>query len=473
MSQAGMERALLTPVPPMNMATFLEWNKTIPLAQRYLIASCIVMVAFAIRYLALPLDSGNQLGIFYPAVALSFLIGGTGPGILATLASTLLSAFFFPDGAFAFNSDTIIPLGLFALTSVAFGYVISSMRDFRMKSIAFDQSLLGALSTAGEGMLTLATQGANIGFWRWNILEDTVLLSDICCDYYGLPHQTRSISYEEFVSHIFPDDRDWVLRAREATFVTHKDFKAEFRCIWPDGTIHWVSSIGRPHFTADGILDRMDFVMLDIAPRKQLEHRITELDLGMAKEVRARTDYLLKANDALTTLSELDVLTGLPNRRRIDQQIRSAYARLKRYQEGHAVLMLDIDFFKRVNDAYGHQVGDEVLQLLSQTLRKNLRETDFVGRYGGEEFLILLPSTDLDHATRAAEKLRAAVEATPHPQAGAVTVSIGVAVASPDQENEFAATIEADKQLYAAKQAGRNRVSAKTALQVTQKGDAA
>jgi diguanylate cyclase len=65
------------------------------------------------------------------------------------------------------------------------------------------------------------------------------------------------------------------------------------------------------------------------------------------------------------------------------------------------------------------------------------------------------------------------VEATPHPQAGAVTVSIGVAVASPDQENEFAATIEADKQLYAAKQAGRNRVSAKTALQVTQKGDAA
>ena len=114
-----------------------------------------------------------------------------------------------------------------------------------------------------------------------------------------------------------------------------------------------------------------------------------------------------------------------------------------------------------------------MLQWVSRAAERQLRHQDQLGRTGGEEFLILLPSTDLDHATRAAEKLRAAVEATPHPQAGAVTVSIGVAVASPDQENEFAATIEADKQLYAAKQAGRNRVSAKTALQVTQKGDAA
>jgi diguanylate cyclase (GGDEF)-like protein len=447
----------------MNMKTFLEWNQTLSLPLRYLIASCIVATACATRYFGMPIDSGNQTSLFYPAVALSFLIGGSGPGIFSIFASALLAVFFFysPYYSFEFNPDSVVPLLLFVFTSLAFGFVISAMRDFRMQSIAFDESLLGPMSGRDEEMLRLATDGARVGFWRWNILDDTVLLSDVSCAFYGMPPQTLSMKYSDFISRIIPEDRDWVLSARESSFITKKDFRAEFRVVWPDGTIHWVSSIGRPHFAANGILDRMDFVMLDISQRKSLEHRIAEIDLSVVEQVRAKTEYLTKANDALTALSQHDILTGLANRRGIDKHIRSAFARLKRYQETYAVLMLDIDFFKKVNDAFGHKVGDEVLQLLSRTLTKNLRESDFVGRYGGEEFLIVMPSASLDQAARVAEKLRSVVAATRHPVAGIVTASIGVAVASPDQDDEHAAIAEADRRMYAAKHAGRNRVCAR------------
>jgi len=123
--------------------------------------------------------------------------------------------------------------------------------------------------------------------------------------------------------------------------------------------------------------------------------------------------------------------------------------------------MLDVDYFKKVNDAYGHAIGDEVLRLVASTIRSNLRVNDVVSRFGGEEFLVLLPSTSLEQAVHVAEKIRAAIAATPHQTAGQVTISIGVAVADPEQGDEEAAVKEADDQLYEAKRSGRNRVAAR------------
>jgi diguanylate cyclase (GGDEF)-like protein len=448
-------------VPTMNFATFLLWHQSLSLYRRYLIAICIVLIAFALRYLSLPLDSGNQVGMFYPAVALSFLIGGTGPGILSTAASALLAHYFFfaPYNSFAFGSDAVIPLTVFAVTSLAFGYTLNAMRDFRSKAIAFDASLASELGGTSWDQLKIATDGANIGFWRWNVLDDTVLLSDICCDMYGLPHQVASLTYQQFYERIIPEDRDWIVRSRSTSFLSHKDFAAEFRTKWPDGTIHWISSIGRPLFSEDGILVRVDFVMLDIEQRKRFEHKLVEINLDAAKDLHAKTDGLVKANEALTALSRVDVLTGLANRLGVNERVRSSFARLKRYKEPFAVLMIDIDLFNALNDAHGHLVGDDVLRVMGETLKKNLRENDFAGRYGGEEFLVLLPSADTSHAGSVAEKLRAAMEAIPHPVAGTVTVSIGVAVSSLDCHDEYATTAEADRQLYVAKHAGRNRVS--------------
>lgn len=154
----------------------------------------------------------------------------------------------------------------------------------------------------------------------------------------------------------------------------------------------------------------------------------------------------------LETQAHTDPLTGLPNRRALYGQIETALT-------GTApcsVVLLDIDHFKRVNDVYGHPTGDEVLVWVAGQLRAGLRAGDVPGRWGGEEFLLLLPGTGPADAWAVAERLRAALHATPHPQVGEVTVSLGVSGAQPG-DDLGSLTRRADAALYEAKRQGRNR----------------
>ncbi|MCC7225125.1 MAG: GGDEF domain-containing protein [Burkholderiaceae bacterium] len=121
-------------------------------------------------------------------------------------------------------------------------------------------------------------------------------------------------------------------------------------------------------------------------------------------------------------------------------------------------MILDIDHFKTINDSHGHAVGDQVLHQIADVLRNAVRESDFVARIGGEEFLVLLPATGLNEARMVAEKIRLAVELTKSPTGEAITISIGVAIASPDDRDEDVCVVKADNMLYEAKRAGRNRV---------------
>ncbi len=161
-------------------------------------------------------------------------------------------------------------------------------------------------------------------------------------------------------------------------------------------------------------------------------------------------------------LAMKDMLTGLANRRAIGDQLQSTVARAQRQGQYLSVLMLDIDHFKRVNDNYGHQAGDVVLRSVALALQSRLRAQDQIGRFGGEEFLAILPDTSPEGALVLAEALRAAVEATPT-QWGAhsisTTISIGVrggAITGSDTADGLVAA--ADAALYRAKQGGRNRV---------------
>jgi diguanylate cyclase (GGDEF)-like protein len=157
-----------------------------------------------------------------------------------------------------------------------------------------------------------------------------------------------------------------------------------------------------------------------------------------------------------------DMLTGLANRRAITDQLLNTVARAQRQGQYLSVLMLDIDHFKRVNDGYGHQAGDTVLRGVAQTLQSRLRAQDQIGRFGGEEFMVILPDTSLDGALTLAEALRQAVEATPTQWGAhsiAVTISIGVrggAITGGDTADSLVGS--ADAALYRAKQNGRNRV---------------
>lgn len=148
-----------------------------------------------------------------------------------------------------------------------------------------------------------------------------------------------------------------------------------------------------------------------------------------------------------------DPLTGLANRRFLQIQLEKSFRAAKRYHEKLSVVMLDIDYFKLYNDTRGHQEGDQLLTRLAEILLKGMREADYVFRYGGEEFLCVLPETGLATACEAAERLRRAVQVETD-----VTISLGVATFTADMPDKETLVRKADEALYRAKERGRNRV---------------
>lgn len=166
---------------------------------------------------------------------------------------------------------------------------------------------------------------------------------------------------------------------------------------------------------------------------------------------------LRRLNRELERLSVTDRLTGLYNRLFLDETLVREIRRAERYGNSFSVILLDVDHFKQVNDTHGHPVGDQVLVTLADLLRKTTRETDVVGRWGGEEFLIVCPQTEHDGAITLAESLRAEVERAAFPVIGKLTISLGVGDYLPDDHpNDLVARVDAA--LYRAKANGRNRV---------------
>lgn len=151
---------------------------------------------------------------------------------------------------------------------------------------------------------------------------------------------------------------------------------------------------------------------------------------------------------------QTDPMTGLFNRR----GLATALEYIQQMKLSFSVIALDIDHFKRINDTYGHDVGDEVIKLLAQQIRAGSRESDILCRNGGEEFLMVLPGTSLDVAAQIAERLRQSVEEMQIPQASKISISLGVAAASLDKHPAELVLKKADEALYRAKQEGRNRV---------------
>ena len=183
----------------------------------------------------------------------------------------------------------------------------------------------------------------------------------------------------------------------------------------------------------------------------QLSEKLKQLE---SESTQLRQQVIESQNKAL-----IDPLTQLPNRMAYDQRMNQEYARWKRYHSTLLIMVWDIDFFKQVNDTYGHQAGDKVLKVVATTLRKNLRETDLVARFGGEEFVSLMPETTLGGGFKVAEKIRATVEKLEFHYRGSnvkVTISCGISLFMENDTPETAFS-RADKALYQAKEQGRNR----------------
>lgn len=163
--------------------------------------------------------------------------------------------------------------------------------------------------------------------------------------------------------------------------------------------------------------------------------------------------------DLLAAQATTDPLTGLPNRRHLDDELERQVARARRNPQPLAVMIIDIDHFKDVNDRFGHEVGDRVLRGFAARLTATVRGADVVGRWGGEEFLLVAPHTDLEGALELAERGRAEVTDQPFSDIGPLTASFGVAAMASD-ESARSLVRRADLALYAAKRDGRDRVTA-------------
>jgi two-component system cell cycle response regulator len=195
-----------------------------------------------------------------------------------------------------------------------------------------------------------------------------------------------------------------------------------------------------------------------------------ELAARVRTQIRRKryTDYLRSNLDHSLELAVTDQLTGLHNRRYMSGQIEALMRRAAQGGEPVSLLVIDIDHFKKVNDGYGHDVGDEVLQEFAVRLASNVRAIDLPVRHGGEEFVVVMPDTDLEDARRIAERIRLHVAGSPFRVMGGeemltVTISIGVAASCGAEDNSTALMKRADEAVYEAKSRGRNRVFVRAA----------
>ncbi|WP_152017985.1 diguanylate cyclase [Aliarcobacter butzleri] len=194
---------------------------------------------------------------------------------------------------------------------------------------------------------------------------------------------------------------------------------------------------------------------------ENMAQSINSYQNSLEDKVKQRTEELLAKNEELLKLSITDNLTKLYNRVKLDKSLQDEINRSQRYNKNFSIILLDIDYFKKVNDNFGHQIGDEVLIESAQVLSKNIRNVDILGRWGGEEFLVICPETKIEDAIKVASHINAAIKLhkfTTYPNT--VTISLGVATFSKHIKNVDDIILNADKALYQAKEEGRDKVIA-------------
>ncbi len=290
-----------------------------------------------------------------------------------------------------------------------------------------------ALLLANE-RLSLAQRTAGAGVWDWDILNGTITWSDELFQLFGLDPAAAAATFDMWQSVVHPDD---LQRAMEVIFTSIRDHVPlfnEYRIALPNGEVRWIDAFGDTTYDADGNAQRMIGICIDTTARKQAEVQI---------EFLAHHDHL----------------TLLPNRFVAKERLKMAMAYADRADENVALLFMDLDKFKSINDTLGHYMGDLLLVEVARRLQACLRETDTVSRQGGDEFLVILTHIhDLAAVTGSAAKIVEAL-AAPYEIDGhilAVTVSVGIAVYPNDAKDTDTLMQRADTAMYHAKGTGGN-----------------
>ncbi|HZZ92199.1 MAG TPA: EAL domain-containing protein [Usitatibacter sp.] len=284
-----------------------------------------------------------------------------------------------------------------------------------------------------EAHLRLAMEAAQMGMWYWESHTDRFVYSDGFAILFGHGPNDPAVDYRALQERLHPDDRELFDATMRHAVKEGSDFQVDYRVLWPDGSVHWVSNRGQVHRGADGRAVRVIGVGMDITDRKRAEQRIAHM-------------------------AHHDALTGLPNRALLRDRIQQAIAQAHRGGSQLAVLFIDLDRFKNINDSLGHQLGDRLLQSVASRILVCVREGDTVARVGGDEFVIVIPGigSQADAAAVAAKILE--VLGSPfhlHGQDLHANASIGISVYPADGTDAETLMRNADTAMYHAKDSGR------------------
>lgn len=258
-------------------------------------------------------------------------------------------------------------------------------------------------------------------------------LSEGIVELAGISHDDLSRDTSLIFSLILPEDIETVEAVIAESALTMQPVNTQFRIRHPGGSIRWIEARSIPQREADGSI-LWHGIFLNITRRKQAE-------------------------DNIRVLATTDGLTGIANRTEFTRILEKEVERVKRYGKPLSLIMYDLDHFKRINDTHGHDAGDHVLQTVARLATENIRSIDTAGRWGGEEFMVLLPESALAAAGQTAEKLRQVIEQHSFGKIGTVTASFGISEFC-EQDDLNALLKRVDDALYQAKNNGRNRVEA-------------
>jgi len=282
----------------------------------------------------------------------------------------------------------------------------------------------------------------NLGHWYWNIKTNEVTFNPIKVTTLGYDKSEipEHVTYQFFTDKLHPDDLPVAMEAmRNHLYGKSEVYEVEYRIMTKDGSVKWYYDRGKiTQYDDDGKPLFLAGIVFDITAKKEMQ-----LDLE-------------HKNRILSEMSSIDGLTGIGNQRALIEHLKLEMVQASRTGNPLSIAMFDIDDFKKVNDSKGHVYGDQVLIDVASILTKSVRETDFAGRYGGEEFMVIFPNTTLSVAGKASERIRQAVEDYIFVDGVRINISGGVGQYTNETITDLVNV--ADTRLYRAKSNGKNQI---------------
>lgn len=281
----------------------------------------------------------------------------------------------------------------------------------------------------------------NLGHWYWYIEDNNVTFNPLKITNLGYSEKEipKDVDYEFFTNKLHPEDYNKTMKAMR-DHITGKEnvYEIEYRIKCKDGGYKWYYDIGKiTQYDKEGRPLLLAGIVFDITERKSLEIE------------------LKKKNKILFEKAFKDELTKMFNFRSIKECLYIQVNESKYKEVPLSIIIFDIDNFKKINDTKGHVFGNKVIIKISEIIRENIRKDDIAGRFGGEEFIVILPNTDLNTATNVAERIRKAIDKNDF-QGVKVTISGGVN--QYNNEDVFSLIEIADQKLYTAKKTGKNKI---------------